>query len=165
MASQTIITDHDRWRKGAGGKRAGLSGESDSSSYSGLDLNLAQFATSTFSGSSFTATTFKKAEWSNCQFNSCTFSACDFEGIVISGCTFVGCTFSESQFDTARLSGSTFRQCTWNALNFDNGSWSQVDVLGCNGCKVVASNLRGQKVDFTGSQFEDLQFNNVIINS
>lgn len=165
MTSQVIILDHDRWRKGAGGAQAGLSGESDNSSYSGLDLNLAQFSSSTFSGSSFTAVTFKKAQWSSCRFSNCTFSSCDFEGIGIADCTFVGCTFSASQFSDAQFSSSAFRQCTWTSLGFDNSLWSQVDVLDCNGREITASNLRGQRVNFTGSHFEDLRFNNAIINS
>lgn len=48
MSSQEILHKHDQWRKGAGGAPAGLSGQTDSSAYSGLDLGQAQFASSSF---------------------------------------------------------------------------------------------------------------------
>lgn len=44
MSSTEFIYKHDQWRKGAGRMPAGLSGQSDSSVYAGLDLSLAQFA-------------------------------------------------------------------------------------------------------------------------
>jgi fluoroquinolone resistance protein len=165
MSSQTIILNHDHWRKGIGGAPAGLSGQSDSNAYAGLDLDLAQFSASTFTGSSFTATTFRQAAWTACQFTGCTFTGCDFEGISISGCTFNNCTFAQSQFKATQFSSSTFNSCQWNDLNFDGGHWSQIKVLGCTGTTVQADSLRGEHVDFTGSFFENLEFKNASINN
>jgi len=56
MSSRQIITDHDLWRQGTGGAPAGL------------DLNLAQFASSSFSGTRFSDTTFQQAGWTRCTF-------------------------------------------------------------------------------------------------
>ncbi|MEJ8851750.1 pentapeptide repeat-containing protein [Variovorax rhizosphaerae] len=165
MSSQIIIHKHDLWRKGIGGAPAGLIGQSDSNHYAGLDLNLAQFASTTFTGSSFTATTFKQAGWTACRFTGCTFTGCDFEGISISDCTFDNCTFAQSQFKGTRFTASKFNNCQWNGLNFDGGYWSQVDVLGCTGTTVQADSLRGEHVDFTGSYFENLEFRNASINN
>lgn len=165
VTSQLIILNHALWRKGAGGAPAGLIGQADSFAYAGLDLNLAQFVSTAFTGTSFTATTFQNAGWTACQFNACTFTACDFQSIAITGCNFIGCTFSNSQFSAAKLSGCTFNRCTWNNLGFDNGQWTQVDILNCNGTQIHADGLRGEMVDFTGSYFEQLEFRNAQINT
>ncbi|WP_435500357.1 pentapeptide repeat-containing protein [Variovorax sp. LT1R20] len=164
MRSLQIIQDHDKWRKGVGGAPAGLAGESDGNAYAGLDLNLATFASSTFSGSSFTSTSFMDAVWTSCQFNGCTFSLCDLQRIRITGCTFVDCTFNASQLKASQLSDCTFTRCHWIALNFDASHWSQVKLLACSGRQVSASDLQGEQVDFTGSQFEDMQLANARIN-
>ncbi|MEJ8855570.1 pentapeptide repeat-containing protein [Variovorax robiniae] len=164
MSAQAIIRAHDLWRKGIGGAPAGLAGQSDSSAYVGLDLNLAQFAASTFAGSSFSATTFKQAGWTGCQFIGCTFTACDFSGISITGCTFTNCTFAQSQFQNSGLSSSKFNRCQWNRLTFDHSHWSGVDVLDCTGTGIQADGLSGEHVDFTGSCFEQSEMRNTQIN-
>ncbi|RIX83301.1 pentapeptide repeat-containing protein [Acidovorax cavernicola] len=113
MSAQQIITDHDLWRKGVGGAAASLVGQSDNFAYAGLDLNLAQFASSNFCGTSFSDTTFQRAGWSDCTFVGCTFTHCDFQFIAISGCTFVDCNFSASKFDQSSFNDVQFDQCCW----------------------------------------------------
>jgi len=164
MSSQKIITDHDLWRKGMGGAPAGLVGQADSLAYAGLDLDLAQFADSTFNGSSFTATTFRQAAWRSCGFTGCSFTGCDFEGIALIDCVFTGCVFSQSQLRHSQLSGCRFSNCQWDGLNFDSSHWSRVAILGCTGTSVRADGLFGEQVDFTGSNFEQLEFRNARIN-
>lgn len=46
MSALQIIQDHDKWRRGTGGARAGLAGQSDGNVYTGLDLNLITFSDS-----------------------------------------------------------------------------------------------------------------------
>ena len=75
MSANQIIKDHDKWRKGAGGAKAGLSGESDGDSYAGLDLDLITIASSRFDGSSFSSVTFKNANWSSSHFAGVRFTA------------------------------------------------------------------------------------------
>lgn len=164
MSSKQIITDHDLWRKGMGGAPAGLVGQADSFAYAGLDLNLAQFVNSTFNGSSFTATTFRQAVWRSCGFTGCNFTGCDFESIALTDCVFTHCVFSQSQFRQSRLSGCRFSNCQWEGLNFDGSHWTRVAVLGCTGTTVRADGLFGEQVDFTGSNFEQLEFRNARIN-
>jgi len=164
MSSQAILLAHDLWRKGTGGAPAGLAGQADSFAYAGLDLGLAQFADSTFAGSSFTATSFRQASWTGCRFTGCHFAACDFDGIAITGCSFVGCTFSQARFPAGRLSGSSFQQCEWDDVDFDGGHWTDVLVRQCTGTRVRAHALQGQRVDFTGSFFEQLEFHGANIN-
>ena len=74
MSALQIILDHDKWRKGVGGARAGLAGESDANAHAGLDLNLITFTGCNFSGGSFTSTSFHDAVWTSCQFNACSFN-------------------------------------------------------------------------------------------
>jgi uncharacterized protein YjbI with pentapeptide repeats len=164
MSSQVIILAHDMWRKGAGGAPAGLVGQADSFAYAGLDLGLAQFAATTFTGTSFTATSFKQAGWSACQFTGCSFTQCDFGGISITGCTFINCSFTRANFDGCSISTSTFTQCQWDDISFAGGHWNDVGVLNCGGTVVHAQGLQGRSVDFTGSTFEQLEFQNANIN-
>jgi fluoroquinolone resistance protein len=164
MSAHSLILKHDQWRKGRGGASAGVAGQSDSTAYAGLDLNLITFSASNFSGSSFSATTFWDASWTGCRFANCAFSRCDLQRIVVSGCTFEGCTFTGSQFAGCSFSGCSFVDCTWNELNFDNASWNQVKILACMGSHITAENLRGNQVDFTGSRFENMQLANARIN-
>jgi len=165
VSAQQIILDHDKWRKGIGGAPAGLSGESDSSAYAGLDLDLAEFSDATFSGGSFSDCTFRNARWSSCRFTRCTFSQCDFEHIAISGCTFVNCTFEKAQFANSQLAECQFTHGIWNHMNFDHGWWRAVKVLDCKGTTVNARHLRGEGVAFTGSSFEHLEFEDTLLNS
>jgi len=164
MSSLQIIQDHDKWRKGIGGAPAGLAGESDGDTYAGLDLNLITFASTSFSGSSFSATSFQDAAWTTCRFSACTFSLCQMQRIRISECTFVGCTFSRSQFQGSNFSACVFTDCTWSDLNFDGSQWVGVSLPGCKGQKITGRDLVGERVDFTGSQFEDMQLTNARIN-
>ncbi|RTD98771.1 hypothetical protein EJO68_05210 [Variovorax atrisoli] len=164
MSSQIIILAHDMWRKGAGGAPAGLVGQADSFAYAGLDLGLAQFAATTFAGTSFAATSFNQAGWSGCQFTGCSFTQCDFGSISITGCTFINCSFTRANFDGAIIASSTFRQCQWDDISFAGGSWSDVGVLDCSGTVVHAQGLQGRSVDFTGSTFEQLEFQGANIN-
>lgn len=135
---------------------AGVAGQSDSSAHVGLDLNLITFAASTFSGSSFIATTFQDAVWTGCQFSGCASRECDMQRITISGCTFVNCTFASTQLSASKLSSCSFRQCNLTDLNLDASHWSQVGLLDCTGERLDATDLQGQEVDFTGSQFKDM---------
>lgn len=165
MNSQQIIQDHDRWRKGAGGAPAGLVGQADSHAYTGLDLNEARFEGSSFSGSAFSATTFGQATWSGCHFTGCTFTGCDFRAIAIQGCTFTECNFATSIFDEGSFNTTQFLRCRWDELSFHHSRWEQVLVLDCTGTIVRGDTLTGEHVDFTGSYFEHLAFNNVRINN
>lgn len=164
MSAQTLILKHDEWRKGLGGAPAGVAGESDGNAYTGLDLNLITFSTSTFSGSSFAATTFRSASWSGCQFVRCSFSGCDMRQIEISGCTFVGCTFASVELGQCRFSSSSFTDCEWNELNFDDGYWSELKLLSCRGSGITADRLRGAQADFTGSRFQNMRLRHASIN-
>ena len=165
MSSQQIILDHDRWRKGIGGAPAGLAGEVDSFAYAELDLNLAHFSGTAFTGSSFTRTTFREARWTHCQFSHCTFGQCDFQGMAVDGCTFVCCTFNQAQLQGTTFSNTEFSHCTWNGMNFDQSRWQDLKVLECQGTAVHAKHLRGENVDFTGSHFEQLEFEDTLLNS
>jgi len=164
MSSLQIIQDHDKWRKGIGGAPAGLAGESDGNTYVGLDLGLITFTSSTFKGSRFASTTFVDAVWTSCRFTGCSFSGCDMQRIRISGCSFVGCTFAGSQLKASTLGDCTFTHCNLISLNFDASHWSQVRLLDCRGQQVSGAYLQGEQVDFTGSQFEDMQLTNARIN-
>ena len=165
MSSQEIILNHDLWRKGAGGAPAALAGQTDASAYVGLDLDLARFTDSVFVGSRFAATTFRQAQWTACRFTDCVFDACDFSGISITGCTFVNCVFDRAEFRRSTLSGSCLMQCRLNGVNFDQGRWSEVKLLECTGTQIKALGLRGEGIDFMGSNFEHLQFEDTILNS
>ncbi|MFS2100276.1 pentapeptide repeat-containing protein [Variovorax sp. Varisp85] len=165
MSAQEIILAHDLWRKGAGGAPAGLAGQTDGNAYAGLDLGLAQFADSTFTGSSFTETKFNEAQWSACHFSNCIFSACSFDSITIMGCTFVNCTFEKARFRLGNISGSRLTDCKLNEVNFEQGSWSALKMHGCTGRSVRARGLRGEQVDFLGSNFEQLEFEDTVLNS
>ncbi len=46
----------------------------------------------------------------------------------------------------------------------DCGTWASVKVLGCTGTTVEAHGLQGLDVDFTGSHFEPLAFEDTSIN-
>lgn len=165
MNSQQIIQDHDRWRKGMGGAPAGLTGQTDSHAYAGLDLNQARFEGSSFSGSSFSATTFQQAVWSGCNFTGCSFTGCDFSTLSIEGCTFTECNFATSTFDHSRFGTTQFLHCRWDDLSFHHSHWERVQVLECTGTIVRGDTLTGEHVDFTGSYFENLAFSNVRINN
>lgn len=164
MAAQPLIIQHDKWRKGQGGAPAGVAGESDGSSYAGLDLNLITFTASQFSGSSFSSTSFQDAQWSGCAFTGCTFADCDMQRIQIMGCTFVACTFDGAKLAHCTFTDCRFTDCTWRGLNFDLGQWQQVALLSCKGTGITAQHLHGQQVDFTGSQFENMQLAHAQIN-
>ncbi len=164
MSTQLIILKHDQWRKGLGGAPAGVSGESDSNAYAGLDLNLITFSASTFSDSSFSATTFLDASWTGCRFTNSTFSSCDLRRIAINECAFIGCTFINSRLADSNLNNSSFVGCRWNELNFDHAHWSGVKVLSCIGTRITAQSLTGDQVDFTGSQFQDMELTDAAIN-
>ncbi|SOD23490.1 hypothetical protein SAMN05518800_0907 [Variovorax sp. YR752] len=56
-------------------------------------------------------------------------------------------------------------QCRLNGVNFDQGRRSEVKLLECTGTQVKALGLRGEGIDFTGSNFEHLQFEDTILNS
>lgn len=164
MSARQIIQDHDKWRKGMGGAPAGLVGESDANAYAGLDLDLITFSASTFNGSSFSATTFKGTNWSSCQFQGCAFSMCDFEGMRMTGCSFTHCTFERSSFRGSEWRHCTFIGCTWKGLEFDNCRWLKVGILECDGKAITAGNLQGEQVDFSGSNFQDMELVNARIN-
>lgn len=165
MTAQRIILEHDLWRKGAGGAPAGLTGQADSSTYVDLDLDLAKFTDTTFAGICFTGTTFRQAQWAGCRFTNCIFSACDFEGIAIRGCAFTHCVFEQVRFGRSTLTSSQFVRCELREVNFDQGQWSKVRLLDCTGTTVKARGLRGEDVDFLGSAFEQLEFEDTILNS
>ncbi|CAN7490377.1 pentapeptide repeat-containing protein [Variovorax paradoxus] len=165
MSAQQIILDHDKWRKGLGGAPAGLAGQSDANAYAGLDLETAQFASSSFAGSSFTDTVFRHAGWTACQFDGCSFTRCNFEHIAMVDCVFTRCAFDQAQFSQSSLRGCRFVQCTWNGMNFDGSDWRNVQVLECKGTDVHARNLRGEQVDFTNSYFEQLEFEGALLNN
>ncbi|WP_213953816.1 MULTISPECIES: pentapeptide repeat-containing protein [unclassified Variovorax] len=164
MSSQTIILNHDKWRKGIGGAPAGLAGQADSNAYAGLDLNLAVFASSTFMGSSFTATTFHQGQWNACTFTGASFTACDFEGITMAGCTFNQCTFSQSQLTRSTLNDCTFESCELNTVTLDAGQWSGVRLLNCFGTELAGHDLRGEHVKWEGSHFRNIRLVNARIN-
>lgn len=164
MDTLTLIQNHDKWRKNIGGAPAGVAGLADANAYAGLDLNLITFMATTFTGSSFSACTFHQAQWSECQFVNCTFAACDFDTLAITGCTFTDCTFEQARFSQADFARTQFLQCRWDDMNFDQGHWREVDVHDCTGTRVVAKHLRGEDVDFRGSYFEDLAFEDTLLN-
>lgn len=165
MSAQQIIIDHDLWRKGAGGAPAGLIGQADSLAYAGLDLDLAQFARSSFSGTRFSDTSFKEAGWTGCTFVGCTFTRCDFQSISIHGCSFSNCSFSASSFDHTRFVDTRFTECRWDDLRFNRSHWENVQVLDCTGSRIRGDMVNGERVDFTGSCFEQLELSNARINS
>ncbi len=70
-----------------------------------------------------------------------------------------------ANFDGAQLIGtSTFAQCQWDDISFAGGRWNDVGVLNCGGTVVHAQGLQGRSVDFTGSTFEQLEFQGANIN-
>ncbi|WP_257130078.1 hypothetical protein [Burkholderia sp. RF4-BP95] len=57
-----------------------------------------------------------------------------------------------------------FLGCKWNGVRFDGNTWHSVQVLDCTGSTVEAHGLKGLDVDFTGSYFEHLAFEDTEIN-
>ncbi len=164
MSAQPLILDHDKWRKGLGGAPAGVAGQSDGNGYAGLDLDLITFSASSFSGARFSATTFRQADWSECRFAGCAFSQCDFSKLRMADCTFSDCIFESSSFDSAEWSGCTFERCTWRQLVLDNGRWQRVKLLQCKGSSVQGADVQGEQIDWTGSEFQDMELANARIN-
>ncbi|CAG9255149.1 hypothetical protein BDI4_430064 [Burkholderia diffusa] len=62
------------------------------------------------------------------------------------------------------MSGVKFLGCEWNGVRFDGNTWHSVQVLDCTGSTVEAHGLKGLDVDFTGSYFEHLAFEDTEIN-
>jgi hypothetical protein len=56
-------------------------------------------------------------------------------------------------------------QCSLNEVSFDQGRWSEVKLLECTGTRIKAVGLRGERIDFMGSNFEQLEFEDTILNS
>jgi uncharacterized protein YjbI with pentapeptide repeats len=184
MSTPKILADHHKWRRGTGGARAGLAGQSDGSSYAGLDLSQATFDDASFSGSGFTRTRFDEAQWNGCRFTGCKFTAdtflqaswlgCRFEGctfddcnlmqITIRACRFEQCLFSRSKLARCEIDACEFTHCDWSRLNFDHGRWSQLRLMGCRGREITAERLVGTCVDYTGSRFELVTWSNVLMN-
>lgn len=164
MSAQQIILDHDRWRRGIGGAPAGLAGESDANAYAGLDLDLAQFTSSSFSGSSFASTTFREAVWTGCQFSGVTFSTCDLTGITMTGCSFANCIFIGSTLDRNTLQNCTFTACRWENLTLHNSRWTAVQLLQCHGSFIDGRDVWGEQVKWDGSRFKNMHLRNARIN-
>ena len=154
MASQQIILDHDRWRKGAGGTQAGPPGLSDSHAYAGLDLDLAAFTRWSFGGTQFSGTTFRQSQWSFCRLAGCSFTGCDLEDIAATDCEFVDCTLEATRMRRARLRRCTFRACRWLDVNLAEGDWEDVHLLQCTGTLIRGDHLRGLRTRWTGSRIQ-----------
>lgn len=164
MNSQQIILDHDRWRRGAGGGPAGLTGERDANAYAGLDLDLAQFTSGRFSGSSFASTTFRQAVWTGCHFNGVTFSDCDLTGISMVQCSFANCTLTGCALNRNTLQDCTFTACHWESLTLHGSTWNAVRLLQCRGSRIEGHGMRGEQVKWEGSRFSNVRLQRAGIN-
>ncbi|MBS0426695.1 MAG: pentapeptide repeat-containing protein [Proteobacteria bacterium] len=164
MSAREIILSHDRWRRGVGGAPAGLAGESDANAYAGLNLDLAQFTSSSFSGSSFASTTFREAVWTDCQFRGVTFSGCDLTGMAMTRCSFTSCLLVGCTLDRNTLQGCLFTACEWERLTLHNSAWTAVQLLECHGSFIEGRDMWGEKVKWEGSRFKAIRLQRARIN-
>ena len=158
MLSRTLIQDHAKWRHGAGGAMAGVSGMSDASSYTGLDLGLITIADTTFTGSGFTQINFELAQISASRFSGCQFSDCDFSQASISGSQFQNCAFTRCKFPRSMLSSTVFSKCVFQDVVFEQGNWQDIQLADCQGDQVNAKQLTGKGVSFLGTSFKTAFF-------
>ncbi|MDB0571766.1 hypothetical protein LBW59_13425 [Ralstonia solanacearum] len=68
-----------------------------------------------------------------------------------------------ASWPAARRNGDGAMFCT-ALVTFDCGTWASVKVPGGTGTTVEAHGLQGLDVEFTGSQFEPLAFEDTSIN-
>jgi uncharacterized protein YjbI with pentapeptide repeats len=158
MPAHQKIQDHAKWRQGAGGAQAGVSGMSDASSYTGLDLGLITIADTTFTGSGFTQINFELAQISGSRFSGCQFIDCDFSQASISASHFQTCAFTRCKFPRSRLSSSVFSRCTLRDVVFEQGNWQDIKLADCQGDQVNARQLTGKGVSFLGTSFKTAFF-------
>lgn len=158
MSSETLIQDHAKWRQGVGGAMAGVSGMSDASSYTGLDLGLITIADTIFTGSEFTQINFELAQISGSRFSGCQFTDCDFTQASISASQFQTCAFTRCKFPRSSLSSSVFSQCAFQDVVFEQGQWQDIKLADCQGDQVNARQLTGKGVSFLGTSFKTAFF-------
>jgi fluoroquinolone resistance protein len=158
MPANLLIEDHAKWRQGTGGAPAGVSGMSDASSYTGLDLGLITITSTKFLGSGFTLISFELAQINACQFVSCNFTDCDFSQTGIAGSLFQGCSFKRCKFPRSSLKSSEFSQCEIFDVVFEQGTWLDIKLKDCKGDQINAKHLTGKGVSFLGTTFKTAFF-------
>ena len=158
MSANLLIEDHAKWRQGSGGAKAGVSGMSDASSYTRLDLGLITITDTRFMGSGFTLINFEQAQISASQFASCQFIDCDFSQTGISGSQFQKCAFTRCKFPRSILSSTVFSHCTFQDVVFEQGNWQDIKLADCQGDQVNAKQLTGKGVSFLGTSFKTAFF-------
>jgi fluoroquinolone resistance protein len=76
----------------------------------------------------------------------------------MSGCTFTGATLASAVYSGTQWTGCKFQGCTWKNLGFVNCQWNQVDILDCHCNGITGDGVKGEKVFYYGSFFENSEF-------
>jgi len=119
----------------------------------------AEISNEDFHNNSFARVDFSHSEFTSCNFRNCDFTKAEFLGAIFSDCRFYECKLS------SYLTGVCFEGCFFLDCDFDKAYIFRSQFKKCELTYCSMNDALLSTVDFTGTEFNNIDWNGTTINS